>query len=300
MKKNLFLITLAVAALVACQGPKQSAEEQTSADTVATEPAGPPVTLTQRWETDTVLTTCESVLYDKDRDVLYVSNINGVPDAKDGNGFISKVSLDGKVAEVKWAKGMDAPKGMGIANGKLYVTDITRIHEIDVTTGKITKTYKVEGAAFLNDITVDASGKVYASDTGAGFIAVIENGKVSKWLENLDGPNGLLAEGQNMLTVFWNGKTLNTIDVASKQVVLKSDSIENPDGIEALGDGSYLVSSWNGMVHLVGSDNSTMSLLDTRADSVSAADIEYIQEKNLLLVPTFFKNKIVAYEVKKR
>jgi sugar lactone lactonase YvrE len=239
------------------------------------------------------------VLYDKDKEVLYVSNINGVPDSKDGNGFLSKVGLDGKIIEHKWVKGLDAPKGLGLSNGKLFVTDIDKIHQIDVASGKITKTFKVDQAKFLNDITVDSAGRVFASDTGAGMIVMIENGKLSKWMDNLDGPNGLLAEGGAFLTVFWNAKNLNTIDVGSKQVALKTDSIENPDGIEAIGDGAYLVSSWNGMIHHVSADWKRTTILDTRADSVNSADIEYIQEKNLLLVPTFFKNTVRAYELSK-
>ncbi|HEY0655679.1 MAG TPA: ATP-binding protein [Chryseosolibacter sp.] len=297
--KRLFPFALAAGIVaMACSGAKQS-EETTATDTTAVAQPKAPVTLTKKWETEATLTTCESVIYDKTNDVLYVANINGVPDGKDGNGFISKVSLDGKVTEAQWIKGMDAPKGMGIANGKLYVTDIDRVHEIDIASGKIVKTHKVAGAKFLNDIATDQAGKVYISDTGGGSISVIENGKLSKWIENLQGPNGLFAEGNEILTVLWDGKTLNTIDPTSKQLTVKTDSVENGDGIEAIGNGEYLVSSWNGMVHHIGSDWKKTLVLDTRADSVSAADIEYIQEKNLLLVPTFFKNKVVAYELSK-
>jgi sugar lactone lactonase YvrE len=294
MKKlSTFMLLLALIAW-ACQ-PKENTTETASADTVAVAP----VTLTLKWETDTLLTTCESVIYDKERDVLYVANINGDPSTKDGNGSISKVSLDGKITEALWVKGIDSPKGMGLVGSKLYVTDIDRVHEIEVTTGKITKTYPVAGAKFLNDITTDASGKVYASDSQTGIVSVLENGKVSKWLENLAGPNGLLAEEGGMMVAQWDQKTLNSVDLNSKQVTMKADSLENPDGIEAVGDGGYLVSSWNGMVSYVSPEWKSTLVLDTRADSVSAADIEYIQEKNLLLVPTFFKNKVMAYELKK-
>lgn len=298
MKHLLPIALLAGIVTVSCQTSKQT-EETAASDTTAAAAAKAPVTLTKKWETEPVLTTCESVIYDKANDVLYVANINGTPDGKDGNGFISKVSLDGKVTEAQWVKGMDAPKGMGIANGKLYVTDIDRVHEIDISSGKITKTYPVQGAKFLNDITTDAAGKVYVSDMAAGQILVLENGKLTKWIENLQGPNGLFAEGNEILTVLWDAKTLNTIDPSSKQLTVKTDSIENGDGIEAIGNGEYLVSSWNGMVTHIGSDWKKTLVLDTRADSASAADIEYIQEKNLLLVPTFFKNKVIAYELQR-
>jgi sugar lactone lactonase YvrE len=296
MKKlNVLMLALAVWAL-ACQTKKETTAE-TTADTTATMPPLP-VTIIPKWETDTLLTTCESVLYDKDRDVLYVANINGQPDKKDGNGFISKVSLDGKITEVQWVKGIDAPKGMGLANGKLYVADIDRVHEIDPASGKITKTYKVAGAKFLNDITTDATGKVYVSDSGGGTISVIENGKLSTWMTGLAGPNGLLAEDGVMMVALWDSTSLNSVDVASKQITVRNNEIENPDGIEAIGGGAYFVSSWNGMVHHISPEGKRTLVIDTRVDSISAADIEYIQEKKLLLVPGFFKNKVMAYEVK--
>ncbi len=286
MKKLIPLSLIIIFSAWACQ-PKKEAE------TVSGVP-----TLTLKWQTDTLLTTSESVIYDEANDILYVANINGVPDAKDGNGFISKVSLDGKITDAKWIIGLDAPKGLGIYQGKLYVADIDRVHEIDITAGKILNSFVAEGSKFLNDITTGSDGKVYASDTGAGEVLVLENGSFTKWLTGQAGPNGLLAEGNNVLIALWDAKTLNSAELGAQQVISKTDSIENPDGIEAMGNGGYLVSSWNGMVHYIDKDWKNTMVLDTRADSIGAADIEYIPSKNLLLVPTFYKNSIMAYEVK--
>ena len=94
----------------------------------------------------------------------YVSNVNGGPLDKDGNGFISKVSGDGKMTTLKWIEGMNAPKGMVMNGGKLYVSDIDDLIEIDAAAGKITATYPAEGAVFLNDTAVDEAGNVYVSD----------------------------------------------------------------------------------------------------------------------------------------
>lgn len=295
MRQILVIVLIVTLTISACQSPKSSTEETVTKDSVVSTPS--PMTLTLKWETDTVLTTCESVLYDSARDVLYVSNINGVPDGKDGNGFISKVNLDGKVTELQWIKGLNAPKGMGMFKDRLYVADIDRVIEIDINKSKIARTYAVDGAKFLNDVTVDDNGRVYVSDTGAGNIILIENGKLSKWLEGVNAPNGLLAEGGKLQMLTWGGQTLNTIDVATKQVTVNADSIENLDGIEPLGDGSYVISSWNGLIQYVDPSWKSTSVLDTRADSVNSADIEYIQSKKLLFVPTFFKNSVRAYEV---
>lgn len=285
--KNLSSFALLLALLTAC-GSKSTEIKNTIP------------TLSKKWTTDTLLTTVESVIYDKTNDVLYAANINGDPSAKDGNGSIGKVGLDGKIIDAQWVKGLNAPKGLGLFNGKLYVADIDKIVEIEVASGKILNSYAVDSALFLNDVTTDASGRVFVSDMNRKNIVLLENGKVSIWLENLsDNPNGLFSEDKQMLIALWNNKTLNSIDLTSKGITLKADSLENPDGIEAVGDGGHLVSSWNGLVHYVAPDGKVTKLLDTTADKFSAADIEYIPEKNLLLVPTFFKNTIVAYELKK-
>lgn len=290
MKCNHLVIAFMVI-FAACENRKQD-----NAESAAAEEEKAPVTLQLKWETEPLLTTCESVLYDEDQDVLYVANINGAPDQKDGNGFISKVSLEGKITEEKWVAGMDAPKGMGLHDGKLYVTDIDRVHEIDTESGKISRSYPAEGANFLNDITV-ADDKIYISDSRGGAIYLIEDGQLSSWMQNLQGPNGLFAENGELVMALWNAKTLNSVDASSKEVTLRTEGLENPDGIEAIGNNEYLVSSWNGMIHHIDSDWNKTLILDTRKDSVNAADIEYVKSKNLLLVPTFFKNKVMAYEV---
>ncbi len=282
--KHIIAFVVVAAVIAACTPTKET----------TTEAKAP--TLTKKWESDTLLTTCESVLYDKTNDVLYVADIAGKPDSADGVGFISKLGLDGKIVDAQWVKGLNAPKGMGIANGKLYVADITNLVEIDLATGAISKSYPVEGSQFLNDVTTDASGKVYVSDSNTGVVSVLENGAIATYLTGVNGVNGLLADGDTFLVASFSGGTLNTVD-ASKQVVLKADSVENADGVEAVGDGGYLVSSWNGKVTYVSADGKTTKILDTTGDKISAADIEYIPEKKLLLVPTFFTNKVVAYEL---
>jgi hypothetical protein len=158
-----YLLPLAVVvAFAACQPKKETVETKATPS------------LTKKWETDTLLTTCESVIYDANNNILYVANINGDPSGKDGNGFISSLGLDGKVVNARWVAGMDAPKGMGIFNGKLYVSDIDRVHEIDIASAKITNTYKYDSAKFLNDITIDSTGIVYVSDSNAGNILKLE------------------------------------------------------------------------------------------------------------------------------
>jgi hypothetical protein len=111
-------------------------------------------------ETPNDLNNPESVVYAPKQNVLFVSNIDGKPDQKDQNGFISKVSpSNGSIVELNWLTGLNAPKGMAIYNNnsssRLYVSDVTDLVEIDIGSGKIIKRFNAPGSAFLNDVALD-------------------------------------------------------------------------------------------------------------------------------------------------
>ena len=97
--------------------------------------------LVKAWQTEKVFSVPESVLYHKADKTLYVSNINGAPTEKNGKGFISKLSLEGRVLKLRWAEGLNAPKGAAIFGNSFFVSDIDRLVEIDMKTGKIRRAY---------------------------------------------------------------------------------------------------------------------------------------------------------------
>ena len=77
---------------------------------------GGQIKLNKLWETPTDLKNPESVAYAPKQNVLFVSNVNGKPDQKDQNGFISKVSpSNGSIIELNWITGLNAPKGIAIS-----------------------------------------------------------------------------------------------------------------------------------------------------------------------------------------
>ncbi len=94
-----------------------------------------------KWSTDSVFKCPESVFYDKERNLIYVSNINGDPSAADGNGFMSKLDTSGNIIQLHWISGLNAPKGMDVYNGNLFVADITRIAEINLADDSLTAFY---------------------------------------------------------------------------------------------------------------------------------------------------------------
>jgi len=258
------------------------------------------VSLEKVWETPAILKEPESVLYDRINKVFYVSNINNPAADKDGNGSVGRISLTGKIQDVEWVTGgMDSPKGLGLSKGLLYVADLTKIVVIDIKTGKVIRNIEVQDAGMLNDITVNAQGEVFVSDSDKKKIYKINaRNEAEVWLEKdfFQKLNGVLAHDNKFYTVDMNAGIFYEVDKNTKALRKIADNLIGGDGIVAIGK-DFIVSNWNGEINHVSAAGKVTKLLDTKNDKVNAADIEYIPSLKLLLVPTFFANKVVAYKV---
>lgn len=257
------------------------------------------VSLEKKWETSATLKEPESVIFDRNNNVLYVSNINNPATGKDGNGSIGRISVTGEIQNVEWVVGgMDSPKGLGLSKGLLYVADLTKVVVIDTRTGKVVRNIEVADAGMLNDITVDGQGVVYISDSDKKRVYKINKNKAEVWLEKdfFGKLNGLLAYKDKFYMVDMTAGIFYEVDKNTKALRKIADGLMGADGIIPLGK-DFLISNWNGEINHVSESGQVTKLLDTKAAKVNAADIEYIPAKKLLLVPTFFANKLVAYEV---
>jgi sugar lactone lactonase YvrE len=244
--------------------------------------------------------TSESVLYDSEREQLYVACINEGPWVKDGNGFIALLDLDGNIKSEKWVTGLDAPKGMGIYDGMLYVTNIDEIVVIDIKKAEIHERIPIPGAEALNDISIDKNGKVYFSDSGTGWIWTMTDGKPEQWIGNFERPNGLYVEEERVLLASVNSSDLKVINLEEGTFVTIVKEIGAGDGVEYTGmEGYYLVSSWRGELFLVTPDLNKISLLNTSDQGKNTADIGFNIEEQIVYVPTFFDNRVVAYKLVK-
>ncbi len=252
--------------------------------------------LTKLWATDTTLPTPESVLYDAQNKVLYVSLIDGDASTKDGKGGVAKVGLDGKIIDKDWITGLDAPKGIGKYNGMLYVADIADVIVIDISAGKVVKKIPVTGAVFLNDVTVDSKGIVYVSDTRGGKIYRIENGVPAEYVDGIKGANGVLAVGTDLYML--GGGSLFKADAQKNVTSIGSGMESSTDGIEEVKHGEFLISSWNGVIYYFTIGGGTQQILDTRPEKSNTADIGYNAAAKIVYVPTFLKNGVVAYKLK--
>lgn len=293
-----YLLTLAIAAtLFSC---KQKVEETKAPESTVTADTLAVPTLTQRWATDTILKTPESVVFDEKYGVFYVSCIGGVPpDAKDKDGYIAKLNQKGEIIKKDWVIGLSGPKGMAVMGDSLYVTDIDALVLIHTPSGKIIQRIPVKGAKFLNDVAIDEMGLVYFSDSYANNLHSWDGKKVATIAtgESLGGPNGIYNEKDRLVMASFGKGNVYTFNKATAAIEIKVDTLPGGDGVEAFRDG-YLISNWNGEVYYINKDWKKQLLLDTKAAKRNAADIEFVPTQNLLLVPEFFGNKVTAYDVK--
>lgn len=250
-------------------------------------------TLHKIWETDTIVAIPESLLPEKN--ILFVSLIDGGAWDVDGKGGVGKLSLNGKEYDSTWIKGLDAPKGLGKFGNWLYAADISYVIVIDINKGRIVKKIPIEGGSGLNDITVSDKGIVYVSDSKTSKIWRIEKDKPVLFLENIKGANGLKAIGNDL--IYAQGKLLMKTD-AKKKITKIAEVPEGIDGIEPVGKGDFIVSSWIGYIYYVYADGHFDTLLDTHSQNKNTADIGFDPIKKLIYVPSFLGKTVAAYQLK--
>lgn len=251
-------------------------------------------TLTLLWETEASLTTNESVLFDEASGTIYVSNIGGMdPQAKDGKGSIAIIDKDGKIVNPVWVGGLNSPKGMAISEGKLYVTDIDELVEIDISTAKVSNKWKVEGAIFLNDVA-SHEGTVYFTDMNTGKVHAYADGSISMVSEGHASINGIaVAKDGTIYCLDGSGLKMWNADGTASVV---NANVTGGDGLIILGDGNFVASRWQGEIWFASADGET-KMLDTKSAESNTADIGYNAAEKILYVPTFFKNKVAAYKL---
>lgn len=288
-KIKLGLVGLSVSLLFVQCAPQKTEEvvEETVVETKTP-------SLTLLWETEASLPTNESVLYDDATGTIYVSTIGGMdPQAKDKKGSIAIIDKDGKIVNPIWVGGLNSPKGMAISNGKLYVTDIDELVEIDISTAKVSSSWKVQGAEFLNDVAAH-NGTVYFTDMNTGKVHSYADGSITTVSEGHASINGIaVASDGTIYGLDGSGLKMWHSDGTS---MIVNPNVSGGDGLVILGDGNFVASRWQGEIWFISTDGQT-KMLDTKDAESNTADISYNAADKIIYVPTFFKNKVAAYKL---
>ncbi|OGU55731.1 MAG: hypothetical protein A2V66_11730 [Ignavibacteria bacterium RBG_13_36_8] len=252
--------------------------------------------LSKKWEIKRKIQVPESVVYDNKRDICYVSSYyNG------GKEYISKMKTNGEIETLEWIIGLARPTGMIIYNDKLYVNDRRNLVEIDLNEGKVLNKYPIPDARFPNDIAVDEEGNFYISDTQADAVYKFKDGKFETWFqgEEIPAPNGLLVDDNILLVGLSNNGCIKSINLNDKTIetMVCVGKGSNIDGIKKDGKGNYLTTDYNGRLFRFSRTGEKTELLNTKTPQHTLADFEYVIDKSLLIIPTLFDNRIMAFQL---
>lgn len=168
--------------------------------------------------------------------------------------------------------------------------------------------FPVEGAQFLNDVTADAAGNVYVSDSGNSVLYRLADGTLSVWLKDdrVAAPNGVFAEEGRLIIAAGDSKAENPGSSRFMQAVsydgkeIKPLKDQTPlggiDAIEPDGKGGYFLTDWGGgkIMHFTPEGGATI-VLDQLGRGT--ADLDYVPEENMLFLPIMMSDQLVAYQV---
>ena len=245
---------------------------------------------------------------------LYISNVGKElkPTLKDGDGFISKLDINGKIKELHFIDGLDAPKGMGMVGNTLFVADINTLRGFDLQTKKEVFNVVFEGVNFLNDITVKDSNTLFigASDTSAIYEVNISN-KSYKKLMDFTVANGLFYEdgilyaaqlGSSTQNMFDGKGKLYKIDLKDNNKLTQLGTFEGVlDGVTKVGNKVY-VSDWGnakdtGIVRVYDLKTKEETILKLQS-FMGAADFWIDEKTKKIFMPQMIGNKVTIFDLK--
>lgn len=257
--------------------------------------------VSRKWETGTGLRTPESAVWDGKRKVIYVSNFDQFnfnnPSVKQ---FISRVGGDGKIIDLKWVGDLRNPTGMVISGDMLYVVERTGVAVIDIERGEIAERNPVPSPGFINDIAADGSGRIYVSDSRRSVIYRWDGKEWEEWLsdDKVSAPNAIMADGGRLLVGSNGDNLLKAFDLESGEGSIVADlGPGNIDGIKKDGKGNLIVSHWRGKLFRIDRSGRAEKILDSRALREYSADFDYVEEDGTVVIPSFYGNRVIAYEV---
>lgn len=266
--------------------------------------------------------TPESVKWDAASGYWFVSNINGMPPAKDGNGFISRLTRDGAVDSLHFISGgrngvtLNGPKGIAIIGDTLFVADIDAVSAFNKNTGAQIKRWDLskQGAKFLNDVAVTPNGDVYITDTQVAFKAdgsVSHTGtdrifmlsrdrkgaSIAIQSDSLGRPNGITWDSKNnrfIVVSFGTNAVHGWTPGPGNAVSTLATGPGQFDGVEIASDGRVLVTSWaDSSVSAI--NGNSLAKLVTGVEA--PADIGLDPARALLAIPLFNKNQVQLWQL---
>ena len=236
----------------------------------------------------------------------FISNINGDREARDNNGFITKLDPNGKITNLKFIQGgvadilLHAPKGLALVGQILYVADLDQLKGFDKTTGKLLVTVSFPAASSqhlvsLTDVAADPAGLLYVSDQSGNVIYKIDpfaNHQVALLIhdDRLAGPSGIAVHPKtgHLIAVSWEKGKILEVTPEGQLTELESNGFftgrfQNLSGVDFDRWGNmYLSDLTKGKIWRMTRDHRFQVIAEYL---LAPADIGIDRANNLILVP---------------
>jgi hypothetical protein len=250
----------------------------------------------------------EAVRYDPDQDVYFVSNFGtGDNEAKDNNGFISRMAPDGAIEQLKFIAGgtgatiLHAPRGMTIVGDTLWAVDADAVRAFNRRTGAplATVDFSAIKHGFLNDVATGPDA-LYVTDTGTDAIYRIADGRAAVAVRNsaLGNPNGITWDegGRRFIVVPWGGDSAIKAwkpGTTTLSVIGRSGSSKF-DGVEILAGDRVLVASQKDSSLYLFTGGTGRPIIRTGGEP---ADIAVDTKRNRVAVPFVDRNLVEIWQL---
>jgi hypothetical protein len=240
----------------------------------------------------------ECIRYDAANDRYLISNLG--ERGPGNNGFISIMTPDGRISNLKFIEGgrngatLIDPLGMAILGDTLYVADSTHLRKFDLKTGASRGDVALGSVGRPNDLSVAPDGTVYISDSSSAdvpagaIIKVTSGGAVSLFTpreDSIEKPNGVAVMPDGHVVHGGRGVNLVFRDAMGRIVREQTLATGQFDGIVPLADGSLLVASQLGrnVYHVPANGQGTPKVV--ASEFAVPAAIGYDTKRKRLLVP---------------
>ncbi|WP_417458181.1 hypothetical protein [Kordiimonas sp.] len=253
------------------------------------------------WTVDTGLFEPESVAIDEEQGAIYVSNVVGY--GKNGKGYISKLSMSGRMIAEKWIEGLDAPTGMVLRGEELYFADFNMLKVADVRTGEIIHEYPAPDVRpCFNDVAIATDGAVYISASCSQKIYTLRDGALTALIEDdnaLKFVNGLYVANNMLLSGGWQIWIWdrNTGEPLADGPVTQQANVKDVDGVAWDGEAFILSMVDDTRLWRLGADGVAAPISD---EAFHAVDFQYDFVTGLLVMPRIIgedDHRVSAYRL---